>query len=317
MTIDPDLRHSRYALGVGLVLMAGICLSFGGLILRHVEAANGWQILFYRSIAAAIAVFGFLVIRYRGRIVKPFTNIGRDGLVVAASLFVGAQGYVFALQHAPVADVMFILAASPVLMALAGWVFLRERVPASTWLAIGAGLVGMVVMFGQQASSGALLGKTLAFVIMVPFVFMVIALRRSKAKDLVPATCLGTAAVIPFTALVAGDLTISTHDLGLAVLLGTAQFGAGFLLMTLGSRYVPAAQVSLFMLTEPILAPVWVWMFVSEEPSIATLLGGALILGAVVAQSVIGIQKEMASRLRARVPRPSASSSSVQSPASD
>jgi len=88
-----------------------------------------------------------------------------------------------------------------------------------------------------------------------------------------------------------GNFGISGHDLGLALLLGSAQLGAGFLLITLGARRVPAAEVPLLALTEVVLAPIWVWLWVSEVPGRLTLLGGAVVLAAVLGQAIIRLRR--------------------------
>lgn len=284
--------HDRgYPAGVVILLIAGACLSLSGLILRNMEAADGWQILFYRSLGFMATLLVYFAFRYGRGTVRAFRDIGKPGLLIALFLTFGSTAYLFALILTKVADVMFILSVTPFFAAVFAWIILGERVARSTWIAIAAAIAGMSLMFAEGVTGGALLGRALAFVPVMTLVGMVIVMRKSHAVDMGPAACAAGVPLCLVSAFMADGLAISDHDLVLSLLMGSVQFGLGFLLLTIGSRRVPAAQVSLFILTEPILAPIWVWVFVDEVPGNFTLLGGAVVLAAVVAQSIHGIRR--------------------------
>jgi len=122
-------RDNRYMVGVAIALLGGTFLSLSGIMIRNIEAADGWQILFYRSLATFLTIFVFLVFQYRGNIARRFADIGGAGLLAALVLSVGSIFYIMALLNTTVANVVFIIGASPLLAALAGWLFLRERAP--------------------------------------------------------------------------------------------------------------------------------------------------------------------------------------------
>ncbi|MHC4983784.1 MAG: EamA family transporter, partial [Planctomycetota bacterium] len=141
--IAPAAHDSGYAPGVAMVLAAGVCLSFGGLIVRHIDAADIWLVVFYRSTAFTVTLLVYLAVIYRGRVLRPFLAIGWEGLVVALSLGAGSICYLLALSLTTVANVVFILSAGPFLTAMLGRVVLGERVHPITWLAVALALCGI------------------------------------------------------------------------------------------------------------------------------------------------------------------------------
>ena len=285
-------RDGHYKAGVAMILGATVCLSLGGLILRNIEAADGWQVLFYRSLAFVATLLALLAVRYRGGIWAAFGEIGKSGLLIALFLGAGSTCYLFALLLTTVANVMFIIGATPVFVAIAAWFVIGERVRPVTWVAMIVALGGIGMMVANDLASGRLLGSLVALGVIVTFGGMIVTLRRSKTVDMLPATCLGGVVGGAAAFFMAGDLVISGHDLVLSLLMGSVQFGAGFTLITLGTRYVPAAEVSLLGLVEPILATLWVWVFVNEVPTTLTLVGAAIVVVAVAGQATAGLLRE-------------------------
>jgi drug/metabolite transporter, DME family len=289
-----DVPESRYGLGVAMVLTAGSCLSIGGVLLRFMESATGWQVMFYRSITFALTVLVVVAWRYRGRTPEAFRAIGWSGVAVGVISGAGSIFYIFALLTTTVANTMFIISITPLCTALLAWVVLGEQPRRATWLAIAVAIAGIAVMFSQGVSDSRLLGSLLAFAAAVAMAAMIVLIRRAKAVDMVPAQCLGGLIAATVAALMVDTFVVPAGDLGRIVLLGVVQIGAGFMLFTMGARYVPAAQVSLLMLSEMVLAPMWVWLAVDEVPAMVTLIGGILIMTAVVSQAVAGLREERA-----------------------
>lgn len=283
-----------YGLGVAMVLAAGVCLSFGGLLVRFVEQADYWQIAFYRSTTFVATLLVFLVSRYGRATGRAFLSMGRAGLLVAITFSGGSLLYLLAISLTTVANVVFILSAGPLLTAILGWVLLGERVRAATWLAIAAASGGIAIMVAGDLDAGRMAGNFAAFGAVMCFAIMVIALRRGRAVDMVPATCLGGAIAAAVAAAMVGSFAMSVNDLFMSALLGCGQLGMGFILITVGTRYVPAAEVPLLALGESVLAPIWVWLWVNEVPSGQTLLGGAVILLAVAGQAYGGLRRQPA-----------------------
>ena len=288
--------HRRHVTGVALVVTAGVLLSLAGITMRHIESANGWQILFYRSMTFFVVVILYLVFRYRTRVVHAFVATGRPGLLVALSLGLGSACYVFALLLTTVANALFIISAAPFMTAVLGWLVLRERVRTTTWITMTLALTGVSLMVFNGIQSGRLLGNIVAFGPAVSFAIMLVTLRRAGDRDMIPAICLAGFVGAALGFAMADSLVLSRHDLALCLFLGVVQYTGGFVLITLGARYLPAAEVALLSLVETVLAPIWVWFGVGEVPTLLTLAGGAIVISAVIAQAASGMRSQDGSR---------------------
>ena len=284
--------HRRHATGVALVLTAGVLLSVAGITLRNIESASGWQILFYRSLTFFVVVTLWLAVRYRARFVHAFVRTGRPGLVVAVCLGLGSACYVFALLLTTVANALFIISSAPFITAILGWIVLRERVRTITWIMMTLALAGVSLMVFNGIQSGRLLGNIVAFGPAVSFAIMLVTLRRAGDRDMIPAICLAGLVGATLGFAMSDTLVLSRHDLVLCLFLGVVQYTGGFVLITLGARFLPAAEVALLSLAETVLAPIWVWIGVGEVPALLTLAGGAVVLSAVVAQAVTGMRSQ-------------------------
>ena len=291
-----DGREPGYARGAATVVAGGACLSLAGIVLRNVEAADGWQILFYRAVSFFITLLLVVALRYRRGTLGAFRAIGLRGIAIAVALGLGSVCYVFAILLTTVANAVFIIGASPIFAAAAAWLTLGERVTPAGGVAMLAASVGIGLMFADGLVADRWLGNLLALGVVASFVTMLVLLRHARAVDMLPATCLAGLVTAALAAAMVDGFAVSSRDLGLAVLLGTVQFGGGFVLITVGARRVPAAEVALYSLSEAVLAPLWVWIGVNETPSSLTLAGSAVVLVAVIAYSVAAIRRHRAGR---------------------
>lgn len=289
-------RDNRYMVGVAIALLGGTFLSLSGIMIRNIEAADGWQILFYRSLATFLTIFVFLVFQYRGSIARRFADIGGAGLLAALVLSVGSIFYIMALLNTTVANVVFIIGASPLLAALAGWLFLRERVTRASLASMFAAILGIGLMFADGLVSGGMLGNVFALCLAIMYVFYLLILRGNRHVDMMPATCLSGLFTAMIVLAFVVDFAVSRHDLMIILALGSIQFGFGFMCLTWSTRYIPAAEVALFSLSEAVLNPIWVWLGVGETPSLYTLAGSAVVLAAVMTYSIMAIRRERAIR---------------------
>jgi len=293
----------NYSYGVSLVVIGGIFLSTSGILLRNVETASGWQILFYRGIAFSLTLFLLLLIKYRIGIVGAFRSIGKPGLWAALVLGLGSICYVYAILLTTVANAVFIIGASPLATAFVAWLVLGERTSRFGILAMLVSLGGIGLMFADGLLEGRWMGNVVALGVVASFVVFLLIIRNSRGVDMLPATCLGGLVMGGVSGLFAETLVISNHDLAIAMIMGCLQFGVGFWCFTVATRYVLASEVALFALTESILAPIWVWIGVGEEPSLLTLAGSAVVLVSVGAYCVVGIRRERKRAARVSVQR--------------
>ena len=283
---------SKYQVGISLVLVGGLFLSLSGILLRHLEAADGWQVLFYRGIAFSVTLFLLLLIKYRKALPSRFKAIGIPGLYAALVLGLGSICYVFAILLTTVANAVFIIGASPIVTAIVGWFVLGERTSRLGIIVMFVSLLGIGLMFADGLLEGRLAGNIAALGVVASFVVFLLIIRAKENVDMLPATCLGGLVMSLVAALFVTDFAISQQDLIIAILMGCLQFGVGFWCYTVAARYILASEVALFSLFEAILAPIWVWIGVGETPSILTLMGSAVVLIAVSIYCVDGIKRD-------------------------
>lgn len=284
----------NYRSGVLLVLAAGICWSSMGLGIRHIEVANVWQILFFRSLALTPLLLLVLTLRARG---NPFPIIQRAGLaggVGGISLVFAFSGGILAIQATSVANAMFLFAAAPFFAAVLGWLVLKEHVRNATWISMMAALVGIVIMVWEGISIGRIIGNVAALISALGFAVFTISLRWKKLEDMLPTVFLaGLFAIIIAGALchIKGyGLDVPKRDILIALALGVFQVGAGLILYTLGSKTVPSAELALLSMTEVVFGPFWVWLFLGETAGGYTLLGGMILLIAIASNALSSLR---------------------------
>jgi len=282
----------RYALGAGLVIIGGVFLSLSGIMLRNIESASGWQILFYRGIAFSFMLFLVLLLKYRKGTLDAFRAIGNPGLWAALALGLGSVAYIFAILLTTVANALFIIGASPLATALVGWLILGEKTSRFGIIAMLISLTGIGLMFADGLIEGRWLGNIAALIVVASFVIFLLIVRGRQKVDMLPATCLGGLIMAAVGGIFANDLVISNHDLVIALLMGWVQFGIGFMCFTIATRYIMASEVALFALTESILGPIWVWYGVGEQPSLLTFIGSGIVLLCVSSYCIAGIRDE-------------------------
>ena len=285
----------NYRSGVLLVLAAGICWSSMGLGIRHIEVANVWQILFFRSLALTPLLLLVLTLRARG---NPFPIIQRAGLaggVGGISLVFAFSGGILAIQATSVANAMFLFATAPFFAAVLGWLVLKEHVRNATWISMMAALVGIVIMVWEGISIGRIIGNVAALISALGFAVFTVSLRWKKLEDMLPTVFLaGLFAIIIAGALcqIKGyGLDVPKRDIWIALALGVFQVGAGLILYTLGSKAVPSAELALLSMTEVVFGPLWVWLFLGETAGGYTLLGGMILLIAIASNALSGLRQ--------------------------
>lgn len=275
---------------------AGVLWSTVGLGIRLIEDAVVWQILFYRSIS--MSIFLYVVIRFRSG-ESPFTQIGRIGspaYIAGLSLVAAYSGGIYAIQNTSVANAMLLFATAPFMAAILGWIVLRERVRPATWVAIAVALGGIAIMVGDQSDGVGMVGSLAALGSALGFAVFTVALRWGRTGEMLPSVFLSglfaliiTFAICHFSGL---STRLSVFDGGIAMGMGVFQVGAGLILYTLGSRSLPAAELTLLSLAEVLLGPVWVWLFLGEGASMNTMIGGAVLLAAIIGNALSGKRRK-------------------------
>ncbi|MFU8835267.1 DMT family transporter [Roseovarius autotrophicus] len=283
--------------GYLLVFMAGVLWSTVGLGIRLIEDAVVWQILFYRSLAMSVFLYAVIQMRTGRAPLSLIRAMGWPGLIAGAALVAAYSGAIFALQTTSVANAMMLFAAAPLMAALLGRVLLGEHVRRATWIAMLIALCGIAVMVWDKTSGAALKGNIAALGSALGFAVFTVALRRGKSVEMMPAVLLsgliGTVVMAAICATLGLSLALSPRDAGIASGMGVFQVGAGLILYTLGSRTVPAAELTLLSMAEVVLGPVWVWLFLGETAAASTLAGGAILLLAIAGNALSGARRKV------------------------
>ena len=271
-----------------LIFMGALCLSSGGLIVKKFEGSTEWQILFWRSLFFTLTILIFLIISYKKKTFSSFYKSGLPGFFGGIVLSIGFCGYVYAMSNTSVANTNFIISLQILFLAIFGYLFLNEKISVITLSSIILAIAGVILMVGTDMRPGNMSGNLAAFTMPIVFAVFILIVRKFPKVDMVPAqfvagasSCLvGLCVCIYYS----HNLMISPHDIFLGFLGGFFQVGFGFIFITIGARSTPSAMVGVIMLSESVLGPLWAFLFASERPSLFTLIGGGIILFAVLLQ---------------------------------
>ncbi|CAN7330688.1 DMT family transporter [Mesorhizobium sp. LjNodule214] len=277
---SPVVSPREERIGMLLVFLSALVWSFGGTIARFIDITDNWTIVFWRSAWAAAFLIAFMAWRdgWRGML-KLFRDMGLPGLAVAFCFAIASTSFIVALAHTTVANILLMQAGVPLLAALLAWLLFRERVTRATWLAIAAVIAGVAIMVSESlGGTVSPIGDGLALLIACVFSIATVITRRFAYVRMTPATCLGTMLAGAFAASQASAFAVSSHDMGFLFAFGVINLGVGLVFFATGARLVPAAVAALLGTFEPILGPIWVWLVHSEVPSARTIIGGAVVV---------------------------------------
>ncbi|MEM9104817.1 MAG: DMT family transporter [Pseudomonadota bacterium] len=296
--VKVPVHGSEYGRGVLYVLVAGILWSTVGLGIRLIEDATAWQILLYRAFTLTPFIFLVLWVRSGGHPIAVIRDAGPSALVAGFALFFAYAGGIYAIQTTTVASALLIFASAPMFAALLGRVVLGERVRPATGIAIGAAVIGVGVMVSDGLSSGNFIGDLAALGSALGFAIYTVILRRGRSRDMMPSVFLSGLVTIAMSSLIClslgYSLVLTVQDASVAMTMGVGQVGLGLVFYTLGSKTVPSAEMTLLSLGEVLLGPVWVWMYMSEVPTQLTVIGGGILLAAIIGNAMTGLNRKAA-----------------------
>jgi drug/metabolite transporter (DMT)-like permease len=282
MTTGAGEAHRK---GVGLVLGAALCWSSGGLIARYITTDIANQMV-GRGFFAAVTLLLFLLVRDGRSTWALFRGLGIPGLAVALCFGIASSSFVIALQHATVALILVIQSTAPLIAALIAFVWMREPVGWVRGLAMLVALFGVWQMVSGQESGGDALGVALSCAIALSIGTATVLVRRYRAIRMTPAMCIAALILMSFGLVTRTAGPVSGPDILLLLLFGAGQLAIGMICFTTGARLLPAGEAALLGLTECVLGPLWVWIFVGEDPGRQAIFGGLLTIGAVAGNTV-------------------------------
>ena len=284
MTGAAGLDRRRAREGQLAILVAAVAWSTAGLAQRSLDASPATQVA-GRAAFAAVALLALVVAIERRRTPAAFRSMGWSGLAMAVFLAISSGSFLLALNYTTVANVLFMQAAAPMMAALLGWAVLSERIDGRTWAALGLAGAGVTVMAAGSLDAGAA-AVGLPFLMTASFAAVIVIARHRRDVSMMPATCASQALVVlaclPFLSVASA----SGSDWAILAALGVGQMGVGLAFLTIGARLIPPAQVAVISLLEIVLGPLWVWLAYEERPATATVVGGLVVVAAVVVQAV-------------------------------
>ena len=283
--------QSQHRTGIALVVAAAVAWSTAPFFTRLLPF-DSWTILFWRGLFGAAMIAAILVLLQGWNGLRDFTGIDRNGWLVALLSAVGMVCFIPSLQLTSVSNVAIIIATGPFVTAALAWIWLREVPRLRTALASIVALCGIAIIVGGARLGSDFLGLALACIMTVAIAAMTVIVRQHRNTSMVAAAALsnilGSVVSIPFAQGIVG---VTAHDLFIFAMFGFFQVALGLSLYMLGSRLLPSRQAALIATLETPLMPFWVWLAFQEAPSSRALIGGALVMGAVIAD-IVGDNRE-------------------------
>ncbi len=283
MPADSHLR------GLLITAVAVVVLSPDALLVKLMQC-DVWTMLFWRSLFAGASIITGLSLVYKRRFWQVFYQSGRYGLYSALVAGCGSLLFVNALYHTTAANTLIILAATPLFAAIIGRLFVQERIEFRTLVAIIAVFGGISVIFSGDFSDEFLVGNLMALGASSLWGTNLVILRQARQLNMTPAVAMGGLVAVPLSLILGAEPnSLIGADLLLLLLQGGLILPLSFTLITIGSRYLPAAEVSLILLLETLLGPLWVWLLVGEEPGTLSLSAGIFVLLVLIGHALSGL----------------------------
>ena len=266
-------------LSILLMTIGSVAISFNGLVLRNIETADDWTIIFYRALSFSITIFIYLFFIHKKRIFKKIIQIGISGLIGGFVLGISNVCFILSMTTTSVANTVFTISLIPFITALFSLLILKEKLAQITVYTMIAAFFGVLMMFYGSLKIGELWGNMLALITAISFSIYTIIIRSNKNIDMLPCLLISGIMAMGLTSFQnVGSLQISTHDFFLCFLLGGVLSGFVNCCFVFATRHLIAAEVTLFFFIEIALSPFWVWLFLNEIISPNTLIGGIIIL---------------------------------------
>jgi DME family drug/metabolite transporter len=279
--------------GLVLAVAAPLCWSVGGVVMRLVEA-GAWDIVFWRAFAHLVC-FGFVLRALLGHWgFATFRDHGSLALISALCVTATFVLHVIAMTETTVASALLLQSTSPIMVAVLAWLVLDEKATTASWIAIAVAMGGLAIVMGASLGDGALLGNLAALGVALASAINVILIRGRRALELRPATILAAGIAVGMALALGRPFDIPAGSAAALFALGVVQMTMGLMFFYSALKRLPAVQVVLIALLEPVLAPIWVWIAVGEVPESGTIFGGAILLAALAFNALAGSRSRAA-----------------------
>ena len=272
-------RLSPRFVGIFLMISCSILISFGGLIYRSFENIEILEIVFLRSLALITYMSFFLCFKYKSLVIVHIKSIGYRGLLASGIFCLAQVSWLIALKYTSVANATFTLCITPFVTAVVAYFFIRESISRITFFTMVIAMIGVTIMIVGGFETADNRGLLFAICTSVAFAVFAVLLRANRKLDMLP-VLLVTGFFMAALGGIGGSFSnaIPMSDIILCLLWGMLLQGFAHSLMIRATRLILSAEITLFMLLEFTLNPLWVWLFINEVPTFTTLLGGGVII---------------------------------------
>ena len=256
----------------------------------RLSAIETWGMLFYRGAIPFIVVLTGLLIFYKKNFFKVLFSMGIHGIFYAIIFSITNITFIISIQNTNVANTLVMIAMAPMLSAILGGIFLKELPDKKTWTAILITFGAAVYIFYDYIQLGNFIGDLFGLITALGLAIGAVIVRSAKNKDLVPAAVIGKLMVAIFAVSFVKSFALVEMDLIIVPLMCVMCVALPFVLVTIAPRFISAAEVNLFFLLETIIGPIWVWLFINEQPTLETIQGGSIIILTIAIHSFLKIK---------------------------
>ena len=249
-----------------------------------------WGMLFYRGAIPFFVVLTGLLIFYKKNFFKVLFSTGIHGIFYALIFSITNITFIISIQNTNVANTLVMIAMAPMLSAILGGIFLKELPDKKTWTAILITFGAAVYIFYDSIQLGNFIGDLFGLITALGLAIGAVIVRSAKNKDLVPAAVIGKLLVAIFAVSFVKSFALIELDLIIVPLMCVMCVALPFVLVTIAPRFISAAEVNLFFLLETIIGPIWVWLFINEQPPLETIQGGSIIILTIAIHSFLKIK---------------------------
>jgi len=286
------MQYSNQKKGMLLAFTAIMFITPDSLFIRLANI-NSWNLIFYRGLIPFLVVFIGLIYIYKTKLLKELINNSWHGIAYAAVFTMTNIVFVISIENTNVANTLIMIAMAPMLSAIISFIFLKESPDQKTWVAITITTLAVIYIFYDALDAGDFLGNFLGLVAAMGLAIGANIIRSAKKISLVPSAMIGKLMVALIALLFVDQIELEGNDLIIVPLMCIMCVAIPFVLITLAPRYITAAEVNLFFLLETIFGPLWVWLVIREQPSIETIIGGAIIIATIAIHSTLALKKNI------------------------
>ena len=247
-------------------------------LLIRLSDIETWGMLFYRGAIPFFIVLIGLLLFYRQNFINAFLKVGTVGIFYAISFSICNITFIVSIQNTNVANTLIMIALAPMLSAILGAIFLKEMPNKGTWIAIFITFLAALFIFYDSLQVGNLFGNIMGFVTASGLAVNAVLIRYAKDRDLLPSAVMGKLGVAVFAFFFVENFNLNGTDQIYIPVMCIICVALPFVLVTIAPRFIPAEEVNLFFLLETIIGPIWVWLVVKEQPTLETIIGGAVII---------------------------------------